>query len=67
MFLTDCHTCGLRELRGTRSIEILVNTEAGPELVYRCTRCATLNVLDGARRPQPVREPAEPVPAAVAA
>ena len=45
MFLTDCHTCGLRELRGTRSVELLANTGHGIELVYRCTRCATSNVL----------------------
>jgi hypothetical protein len=44
MFLTDCHTCRLRELRGTRSIETLVHTYSGIGLVYRCTRCETLNV-----------------------
>jgi hypothetical protein len=47
MFLTDCHACGLRELRGARSIETLVTTEAGLGLVYRCHRCATLNVQSG--------------------
>jgi hypothetical protein len=48
MFLTDCHSCGLRELRGPRSIELLVNTgraAGGIDLVYRCTRCGTSNVL----------------------
>jgi hypothetical protein len=45
MFLTDCLECGLRELRGARSIETLVSTEQGLDLVYRCTRCATVNLL----------------------
>ena len=48
MFLTDCHSCGLRELRGARSIELLANTDhgaGGPVLVYRCTRCDAINVL----------------------
>jgi hypothetical protein len=48
MFLTDCLECGLRELRGARSIETLVSTEQGTPgvaLVYRCTRCATVNLL----------------------
>jgi hypothetical protein len=45
MFLTDCLECGLRELRGPRSIETLVSTEQGIDLVYRCTRCATVNLL----------------------
>jgi hypothetical protein len=49
MFLTDCPTCGLRELRGARSIETLVITEGGLELVYRCTRCETFTLLDGGR------------------
>jgi hypothetical protein len=48
MFLTDCHACGLRELRGARSIEILVNTDHGMDLVYRCTRCDASNVLGAA-------------------
>jgi hypothetical protein len=58
MFLTDCQACGLRELRGPRSIELLVNTEhgaGGPVLVYRCTRCATGNVVGASRA---VAEPA---------
>jgi len=59
MFLTDCTACGLRELRGPRSIELLVNTDHGIDLVYSCSRCSTSNVL-GASRTQPV-------PAAVAA
>ena len=45
MFLTNCLECGLRELRGARSIETLVSTEQGLDLVYRCTRCATVNLL----------------------
>ena len=45
MFLTDCRACGLRELRGARSIELLANTDRGVELVYRCTKCDTRNVL----------------------
>jgi hypothetical protein len=43
MFLTDCQTCGLRELRGARSIELLATTDRGVALFYRCTRCATVN------------------------
>ena len=53
MFLTDCHSCGLRELRGPRSIELLANTDHGIDLVYRCTRCGTSNVL-GASLAAPV-------------
>ena len=45
MFVTDCQACGLRELRGARSIELLVDTGHGVDLVYRCTRCAAANVL----------------------
>ena len=48
MFVTDCQACGLRELRGPRSIELIVNTRLpgrGPDLVYRCTRCESVNVL----------------------
>ena len=48
MFVTDCQACGLRELRGPRSIELLVNTGLpgrGSDLVYRCTRCEAVNVL----------------------
>lgn len=45
MFLTDCPTCELRELRGARAIETLVNTDSGIDLVYRCTRCGTLNAI----------------------
>ena len=52
MFLTDCTACGLRELRGPRSIELLVNTGHGIDLVYTCTRCSTSNVV-GASRAQP--------------
>jgi hypothetical protein len=47
MFLTDCPTCGLRELRGARSIETLVSTERGHAIVYRCHRCESVNVLGG--------------------
>jgi DNA-directed RNA polymerase subunit RPC12/RpoP len=45
MFITDCQACGLRELRGPRSIELLVNTADGVDLVYRCTRCEAVNIL----------------------
>jgi len=45
MSITDCQACGLRELRGPRSIELLVNTADGVDLVYRCTRCAAVNAL----------------------
>ena len=51
MFLTDCTACGLRELRGPRSIELLVNTDHGIDVVYTCTRCSTSNVL-GASQPE---------------
>ncbi|HEU4910886.1 MAG TPA: hypothetical protein VFV76_03215 [Actinomycetes bacterium] len=50
MFLTDCQACGLRELRGPRSIELLVNTDHGIDMVYRCNRCEASNVV-GASRP----------------
>jgi hypothetical protein len=53
MFLTDCLECGLRELRGARSIETLVSTEQGTDLVYRCTRCATVNLLHPRTAPAP--------------
>jgi hypothetical protein len=53
MFLTNCTECGLRELRGARSIEILVNTDHGIDLVYRCTRCATSNVVGASRTTAP--------------
>jgi|GEM_PF-2960193 len=55
MFLTDCHACGLRELRGARSIELLANTAhgaGGPVLVYRCTRCDAGNVLGASAPPR---------------
>ena len=48
MFVTDCQACGLRELRGPRSIELLApagGPEGGVDLVYRCTRCANVNAL----------------------
>ena len=45
MFVTDCQACGLRELRGARSIELLVDTGHGVDLVYRCARCAAANML----------------------
>jgi hypothetical protein len=45
MFVTDCQACGLRELRGPRSIELLVTTTDGVDLVYRCTRCEAVNAL----------------------
>jgi hypothetical protein len=53
MFLTDCATCGLRELRGPRSIELLINGAEGPALAYRCTRCDTVNVFHGHGHPAP--------------
>ena len=56
MFVTDCQACGLRELRGPRSIELLVPTgrpTGGVDLVYRCTRCATVNVLHPHLHPHP--------------
>ena len=52
MFLTDCTACGLRELRGPRSIELLVNTDHGIDMVYRCTRCETSNLV-GASQAEP--------------
>ena len=56
MFLTDCPICGLRELRGPRAIELLVNTGHGVDAVYRCTRFATSSVL-GTSRPAPAAAP----------
>ena len=47
MFLTDCICCDLRELRGPRAVELIVNTASGPQAVYRCTRCDAVNVLAG--------------------
>jgi hypothetical protein len=55
MFVTDCQACGLRELRGPRSIELLVPTgrpTGGVDLVYRCTRCDTVNALHPHPQPQ---------------
>lgn len=49
MFLTDCPACGLRELRGPRAIELLVNTDHGVDLVYHCTRCDTGSVVGTSR------------------
>jgi hypothetical protein len=60
MFLTDCQTCGLRELRGARAIELLLNTDDGVEVLYRCTRCDAHNRFTA--RPAvhvPVRRAAE--------
>ena len=62
MFLTDCETCGLRELRGPRSIELLVNGAEGPALVYRCNRCGTVNVWHAHGCPTPA--PSATVPSA---
>jgi hypothetical protein len=45
MFLAHCPTCGLRELRGPRSIELLVNGAAGATLVYRCRRCGDAHAV----------------------
>jgi hypothetical protein len=60
MFLAHCETCGRRELRGTRSIDALVNTHHGIELHYTCRVCGAPGVAD-----RPVREPVEahPLPA----
>ena len=52
MFLTDCPTCGLRELRGVRAIELLVNNgQPGQpghriDLVFRCTSCGSSSLVD---------------------
>ena len=49
MFLTDCPTCGLRELRGVRAIELLVNhgrPGRGIDLVFRCTSCGSSSLVD---------------------
>jgi DNA-directed RNA polymerase subunit RPC12/RpoP len=54
MFLTDCTTCGKRELRGPRSIELLANTDHGIDLVFRCTRCESTVVVGASRHAQPV-------------
>jgi hypothetical protein len=73
MFLTDCHVCGLRELRGARSIELLANLDRsanGMALVYRCTRCDARNVLtaDGSSAPVTAADPTtQPATAPVAA
>jgi DNA-directed RNA polymerase subunit RPC12/RpoP len=53
MFITDCQACGLRELRGARSIELLVNTGHGVDAVYRCARCATTNLVGTSRSAAP--------------
>jgi hypothetical protein len=48
MFLTDCPTCGRRELRGPRAIELLVNRGlpgGGVDVVFRCTHCETVVVV----------------------
>jgi hypothetical protein len=66
VFLTDCFECGLRELRGARSIELLANTGSGMDLVYRCTRCGTGNVLRAAG-PEAPATAARPAGAPVAA
>jgi hypothetical protein len=49
MFLAHCETCGRRELRGTRSINALVNTHHGIELHYTCRVCGAPNVIGGRR------------------
>ncbi len=48
MFLAICETCGRRELRGTRSIDALVNTNHGVELHFTCRACGTRGVIGGA-------------------
>jgi hypothetical protein len=54
MFLTDCPTCGQRELRGPRAIDLLVNTDHGIDLVSHCTKCESAVVVGASRRDQPV-------------
>lgn len=54
MFLTDCRTCGLRELRGSRSVDVIGQTDQGLALVYQCTRCGSTNLL-GADQPRAPR------------
>jgi hypothetical protein len=57
MFLANCTECGRRELRGARSIELLVNTDHGIDLVYRCAGCGTSNVAGASqlhRAPSPL-------------
>ena len=73
MFLTDCQACGLRELRGPRSIELLVNHSdgatghaAGVDLVYRCNRCTTLNILGATTGTTATSTPMSPQELAVA-
>jgi hypothetical protein len=39
MFLAICDTCGRREIRGTRGIDALVNTDHGIELHFTCRGC----------------------------
>jgi len=58
MFLTDCPTCGLRELRGVRAIELLVNNGRpgrGIDLVFRCTQCGSSSLVDAS---DPLTRPA---------
>jgi hypothetical protein len=47
MFLATCLSCGRRELRGTRSIDELVNTVHGVELHFSCRICGTRGVVGG--------------------
>ena len=51
MFLTKCHTCGQRELRGLRSVDLFVTPDHRGELVFRCSKCAALNSLTGDHDP----------------
>jgi len=44
MFLADCKSCGLREVRGPRGVSALVNASDGIGLYYTCTGCGTANV-----------------------
>ena len=64
MFLTDCTACGLRELRGARSIEIFANTDHGPVLGYLCRGCQTPNTMTGAGLGAYASAPARPTVAA---
>ena len=50
MFLATCDICGRRELRGTRSIDALVNTHDGIDLHFSCRACGSAGVVThGAR------------------
>lgn len=59
MFLVDCPACGLRELRGTRSLLELANTAHGVEWAIACARCgAVVRTAGGRRTAEPATSPA---------